>query len=69
MGAQGNVWTEWMPTPSHVEYMVYPRAAALAEVVWSPKEGRDYANFKERMRSQILRYNAYGINYCRIEFQ
>ena len=69
MGAQGNVWTEWMATPSHVEYMVYPRAAALAEVVWSPKEGRDYANFKERMRSQILRYNAYGINYCRIEFQ
>ncbi|EKD31749.1 MAG: hypothetical protein ACD_77C00257G0001, partial [uncultured bacterium] len=33
MGAQGNVWTEWMATPAHVEYMVYPRAAALAEVV------------------------------------
>ena len=69
MGAQGNVWTEWMATPAHVEYMVYPRAAALSEVVWSPKEGKDYAGFKERMRSQILRYNAYGINYCRIEFQ
>ena len=69
MGAQGNVWTEFMPTPAHVEYMVYPRAAALAEVVWSPKGVRDYAGFKERMRNQILRYNAYGINYCRLEFQ
>lgn len=69
IGAQGNVWTEWMSTPAHVEYMVYPRAAALAEVVWSLKEKRDYTGFKERMRNQILRYNAYGINYCRIEFQ
>lgn len=37
LGAQGNVWTEYMKTPEHVEYMVYPRALALAEVVWTPK--------------------------------
>ena len=42
MGAQGNVWTEYMPNSAHVEYMVYPRAAALSEVVWSPKESRNY---------------------------
>ena len=69
MGAQGNVWTEFMPNPAHVEYMVYPRAAALAEVVWSPKESRDYKNFKERMEKMVLRYYTYGINFCRLEFQ
>ena len=69
MGAQGNVWTEFMPNPAHVEYMVYPRAAALAEVVWSPKESRDYKNFKERMEKMVLRYYSYGINFCRLEFQ
>jgi len=69
MGAQGNVWTEFMPNPAHVEYMVYPRAAALAEVVWSPKESRDYKNFMERMEKMVLRYYTYGINFCRLEFQ
>ncbi len=69
LGAQGNVWTEYMKTPEQVEYMVYPRAAALAEAVWSPKGSKDYAGFKERMLSQIARYDAYGINYCKAEFK
>lgn len=69
MGAQGNVWTEFMPNPAHVEYMVYPRAAALAEVVWTPRESRDYKNFMERMEKMVLRYYSYGINFCRLEFQ
>jgi len=68
IGAQANVWTEYMRTPEMVEYMTYPRAAALSEVVWSPKETRNYANFKDRMKSQIIRYNAYGLNYCKAEF-
>ncbi|MCK9412642.1 MAG: family 20 glycosylhydrolase [Prolixibacteraceae bacterium] len=68
MGAQGSVWTEYIKTPEIVEYMVFPRAAALSEVVWSPKKLRNYANFKDRMRSQVLRYEAYGINYCKKEF-
>lgn len=68
MGAQGNVWTEYIPNPAHVEYMVYPRAAALGEVVWSPKESRNYDSFMERMQSMILRYYAYGINFYRGEF-
>lgn len=68
MGAQGNVWTEYMPNSAHVEYMVYPRAAALSEVVWSPKESRNYESFMERMQSMIKRYYAYGINFSRIEF-
>jgi hexosaminidase len=68
MGAQGNVWTEYMPNSAHVEYMVYPRAAALSEVVWSPKESRNYESFMERMQSMIKRYYAYGINFSRVEF-
>jgi hexosaminidase len=69
MGAQGNVWTEYMKTPEYVEYMVYPRAAALAEAVWSPKGSKNYANFKNRMRDQLKRYDAIGINYCKAEFK
>jgi hexosaminidase len=68
LGAQGSVWTEYIKTPEIVEYMVFPRVAALSEVVWSPKKSRNYANFKDRMRSQVLRYEAYGINYCKKEF-
>ena len=69
MGAQGNVWTEYMKTPQYVEYMVYPRAAALAEVVWSPKGSKNYEGFKRRMTEQLKRYDAYGINYCKAEFK
>ncbi|MEZ7953683.1 MAG: family 20 glycosylhydrolase, partial [Bacteroidales bacterium] len=68
MGAQGNVWTEYILNPAHVEYMVYPRAAALSEVVWSPKESRNYDSFMERMKAMILRYYTYGINFSREEF-
>lgn len=69
LGAQGNVWTEYMKTPEMVEYMTYPRAAALSEVVWSPKKMRNYASFKDRMRNQLKRYDAYGINYCKAGFR
>lgn len=69
MGAQGNVWTEYMKTSDHVEYMVYPRAAALAEVVWSPKGERDYNEFLERLRVLTLRYDFYKLNYAKVAFE
>ena len=69
LGAQGNVWTEYMKTPERVEYMVFPRIAALAEVVWSPKASRNYDDFMNRMQDEVKRYDAYGINYCKVEFQ
>ncbi|MDP3437681.1 MAG: beta-N-acetylhexosaminidase [Bacteroidales bacterium] len=65
MGAQGNVWTEYMKTTDHVEFMVYPRAAALAEVVWSEKSERDYKEFLKRLQEQVKRYDVYGINYSK----
>jgi len=52
-----------------VEYMVFPRLAALAEVVWSPKESRTWADFSRRMEKQYQRYERLGINYSRSAFQ
>ena len=49
MGAQANVWTEYVETTNHVEYMLLPRMLALSEVVWSPKESRDYNDFSRRI--------------------
>lgn len=69
IGAQANVWTQYMKSPEYVEYMVFPRAAALAEVVWSPRESRNYVWFKKRMLEQIKRYDAEGIGYCKAEFK
>jgi hexosaminidase len=69
LGAQGNVWTEYMQTPAQVEYMVFPRAAALAEVVWSPKGARDFDGFKTRLSRLSKFYDLMGINYCKTEFK
>jgi hexosaminidase len=64
LGAQGNLWTEYIPTPAQAEYMAYPRAIALAEVVWSPKEKRDYADFAERLSQHMKRLDVLGVNYA-----
>lgn len=63
LGAQGNVWTEYMKVPEKVEYMVYPRAIALAEVVWSSPEARDLAGFMARLDAILQRLDALGVNY------
>lgn len=52
LGVQANLWAEYIPTPEQAEYMLYPRAFALAEVAWSTPEGRNYEEFRER----ALRY-------------
>ncbi|HEY3430074.1 MAG TPA: beta-N-acetylhexosaminidase [Cyclobacteriaceae bacterium] len=65
LGAQGNVWTEYIATPEHVEYMVYPRACALAEVVWSSKESRNYENFLQRMETHFNRLDDWNVNYAK----
>ena len=63
LGAQGNVWSEYMATPEYVEYMVYPRACALSEVVWSPKESMDWDDFTRRMQTHFKRLDALNVNY------
>ncbi len=63
LGVQGNVWTEYMKTPEKVEYMVFPRALALAEVAWSPQENKNYEDFRVRAYSQFERLDKQNVNY------
>jgi hexosaminidase len=65
LGAQGQLWTEYMPTPQRMEYMAWPRLAALAEVLWSPRETRDAADFARRLVSHTKRLDVLDVNYWR----
>ena len=62
LGAQGNLWTEYIHSGNKVEYMVYPRASALAEVVWSPKDKRDWNDFLQRLQIQFKRFEILEVN-------
>ena len=53
LGSQGQLWTEYMPNPKRVEYMAWPRLAALAEVLWSPKEARDWDGFQQYWQHMV----------------
>jgi len=63
LGAQANVWTEYIADASQVEYMLFPRLFALAEVVWSPPAGRTYPDFLKRLPPQLARLRRQGVNY------
>jgi hexosaminidase len=63
LGAQGNVWTEYMPTYQHVEYMAYPRATALAEVLWTSSDPRNYQDFLQRLDVFLEHLRELGVNY------
>ncbi len=63
IGVQANVWTEYMKTPEHVEYMVFPRLFALSEIAWSLAEGKDYGGFLHRLDRHLERLDALGVNY------
>ncbi len=65
LGAQGNVWTEYINTFAQVEYMALPRMSALAEVLWSPAENRYYPHFVGRLRSQIKMLDHWKANYAK----
>ena len=63
LGAQGNVWTEYMATTDYVEYMVFPRMLALSEVVWSPPDLRNWEDFVQRLPDHLRYFDALGVNY------
>lgn len=65
LGAQGNVWTEFIWTPQDVEYFAFPRATALAEVVWTPAEKKDFADFQARLDTHLRRLDQLRVNYRR----
>ncbi len=63
LGGQGQLWGEYIADRRRREYMTYPRAAALAEVLWSSREGRDYAEFTARLADHVKRLELLGVNY------
>ena len=63
LGAQANLWTEYVPSLSHAEYMMFPRLCALAEVDWSPNSARDWEDFNRRLTTQEKRFDTLGIVY------
>jgi len=64
LGAQGNVWTEYISTTDYVEYMILPRMTALSEVLWTSQENKNWSDFKKRMGTFKKRYDALGLNYA-----
>lgn len=63
LGGQGNLWTEYVPSISHAEYMIFPRECAMAEVLWSPKDSRNWDDFLSRIKVNERRLDALGVNY------
>jgi hexosaminidase len=63
MGAQANLWTEYIADPSQAEYMLFPRLFALAELAWSPQGERNYRDFLSRVPPHLARLKRQGVNY------
>jgi len=62
-GVQGNIWTEYMPTPQMVDYMTWPRALAVAEITWSGADKKNYADFLERLPAQLAYLDKKGVPF------
>ncbi|MES2371161.1 MAG: glycoside hydrolase family 20 protein [Bacteroidota bacterium] len=63
LGAQGNVWTEYISTAEHLEYMVLPRMLALAETVWSPAANKNWDDFNRRLAYHFRAFDQKGLHY------
>jgi hexosaminidase len=63
-GAQGNLWTEQVYNMRHAQYMTWPRAFAIAESVWSPKEKKNWNNFFARVEKHFERFDVAEIKYA-----
>ena len=65
LGVQANVWTEYIPNNTHMEYMVHPRMAAVSEVQWCHPENKDWDRFLRALDKMKERYDIMGYNYAR----
>ncbi|MEO6288892.1 MAG: beta-N-acetylhexosaminidase [Ginsengibacter sp.] len=63
-GGQGNLWTELVYNMRHLQYMVWPRAFAISECLWSPKEKKNWEDFQQRIEKHFIRYDVAGIKYA-----
>jgi hexosaminidase len=66
LGSQGQLWTEYMPDPKQVEFMAFPRVSAMSEVVWTPKDRKDYADFSARLAVHLKRLEILDVNFRRL---
>jgi len=64
-GGQGCLWSEYITNPAKVQYLLFPRLDALSEILWSPKEKRNYPDFQKRLKTQFKRYDLMGITYAK----
>ncbi len=64
-GGQGNLWSEYVANPKKIEYQIFPRLDALSEILWSPKQGKNYPDFLKRLKTQFKRYDLMGITYSK----
>ncbi|WP_236979424.1 beta-N-acetylhexosaminidase [Membranihabitans maritimus] len=69
LGIQANVWTEYMKSPEHVEYMVMPRMAALAETAWTQPQKKDWDRFSQRIPPLMDFYKSKNINYSKSAYR
>jgi hexosaminidase len=63
IGVQGQLWTEYIATPSLLEYMAFPRTCALAEIAWSAKDRPAFGDFLHRLRTHLRRLDVQGVRY------
>ncbi len=63
LGAQGNLWSEFLPNYAQVQYMAYPRACALAEATWTDAKLKNWGDFQKRLAVQLQRLNIQGVQY------
>jgi len=66
LGAQGQLWTEYIPDAKRLEYMAFPRACALAEVLWTPAKEKNYPDFLTRMSAHLERLSILDVNYRKL---
>lgn len=66
LGAQANVWTEYLPTETSVEYMVFPRISAMAEVLWTNPDNKDWERFRQNIPKEFERYNVLDIKPSKV---
>ncbi|GLV60593.1 beta-N-acetylhexosaminidase [Dictyobacter sp. S3.2.2.5] len=67
LGAQCNLWCEYVPTTKHLEYMLFPRAIALSEVAWTPKERLEFSDFRGRLAVHEARLASLDVNFRPVE--
>jgi hexosaminidase len=68
-GVQANMWTEYIATPAKLEYQLFPRMEAAAEIAWTPQSERSYPDFVKRVETQFKRYDLWKVSYSRAMYE